>query len=519
MTARRLARAAAIVALFGVLSRLLGFVREIVLAAAFGATAATDSFVNSLLIVNSVAAILLYTLVTLVIPAFNAERSEHGTESAWRLMSALSAWVGALLIVLTSVALIWPQALASLYFLEPQREAQTADLIRIMAPALMLQGLSALLTALLQIHGRFAGPAAVGVAFNLGIILGIAAGFQQIGIAAAAWGVTAGATLQILLQIPQLLQIAREAGSRPAILHPRLGGVALLAIPVALASLLQQVNNFTDKLFAGTLEAGRVSALAYANALGQAPRAVLLLPLLTPLFPLIAKQVADGDEHLAVQAFRRAAGLLALLAVPITVLMAVYAPEIVQMAFGRGKCDLSCVEETAQPLAFYAFAVWGGFASLLLNRTLAAGGRQRQILWTTAITVGLTIVLDIILLGPLEQGGLALAAAIAVTVNALMLLVLVKRRFPRVSVRGLGVQALRLSACGAVAAVVAIGTELIVPTRETTGPVLFPIMAVKGLVVLAAYVAMTRLLAPGELAEGRRSVGALLGRRRRPAAS
>ena len=176
MTARRLARAAAIVALFGVLSRLLGFAREIILAAAFGTSAATDAFVNSLLIVNSVAAILLYTLVTLVIPAFSAERAEHGTASAWRLMSALSAWVGALLIALTSVALIWPEAIAAIYFLEPEREAETARLIRIMAPALLLQGLSALLTALLQIHGRFAGPAAVGVAFNAGIIAGVAAG-------------------------------------------------------------------------------------------------------------------------------------------------------------------------------------------------------------------------------------------------------------------------------------------------------------------------------------------------------
>jgi putative peptidoglycan lipid II flippase len=513
MTARRLARAAAIVALFGVLSRLLGFAREIILAAAFGASAATDAFVNSLLIVNSVAAILLYTLVTLVIPAFSAERAEHGTESAWRLMSALSAWVGALLIGLTGLALIWPEALASIYFLDSDREAETARLIRIMAPALLLQGLSALLTALLQIHGRFAGPAAVGVAFNAGIIAGVAAGWSTIGIAGAAWGVTAGATLQILLQLPQLAQIAREAGTRPRLLHPRLGSVAVLAIPVLLTSLVQQVNNYTDKLFASTLEAGRVTALAYANALGQAPRAAILLPLLTPLFPLIARLVAEGREGDAVQAFRRAAGLLAFVAVPITVLMAVYAQEVAQMAFGRGACDAACVDETASPLFWYAFAVWGGFASMLMNRTLAAGGRQREILWVTLVTVGVTIGLDLALLGPLQQGGLALATSIAVTANALMLLVLLRRRYPSLEVPPLGAQAARLVACGVVAAVVAVATEIVVPTRDLTSPRLFAIMAVKAVVVLLAYVVAARLLAPRELAEGRRSATSLVRRR------
>ena len=149
------------------------------------------------------------------------------------------------------------------------------------------------------------------------------------------------------------------------------------------------------------LEAGRVTALQFANTLGQAPRAALLLPLLTPLFPTIARLVAEGREGDALTAFRRAAGLLGFLAVPITVLMAVYAQEISQLAFGRGECNAECVDETAEPLFFYAFAIWSGFASMLMNRTLSAAHRQRAIMVATAITVVLTIVLDIILLNDL----------------------------------------------------------------------------------------------------------------------
>ncbi len=332
MTVGRLARAAAIVAIFGLVSRLLGFAREVVLAASFGATGATDAFVNSLLIVNSIAAILLYTLVTLIIPVFQRERAERGDDSAWRLVSALAVWAGGFLIVLCDGGGdLAGGASAALFQLDASRAAQTAELIRIMAPALALQGFSAIFTAMLQIHGRFAGPAAVGVAFNLGIIVGVVIGRGSIGIEAAGWGVVVGATLQVLLQLPQFWRLLRESRTRPALTHPGLGAVGLLALPVLGASILQQINNFTDKLFASSLEAGRVSALSFANALGQAPRVALLLPLLTPLFPLIARLVSEGREREALRAFRRVAGLLALVSIPMMVLLAVYSRETAQL--------------------------------------------------------------------------------------------------------------------------------------------------------------------------------------------
>jgi putative peptidoglycan lipid II flippase len=509
VTATRLARAATIVALFGLLSRVLGFAREAVLAAVYGASGATDAFVNSLLLVNSVAAVLLYTLVTLVIPVFQQERAARGEGSAWGLLLALSGWTGLGLIALASVAALWPEAPAALFRLDPGRAAATAELVRVMAPALALQGVSALFTALLQIHGRFAGPAAVGVAFNLGIIVGVVAGQGAIGIEAAAWGVSAGALLQVLLQLPQFRRLMRRVEVRPSFLHPRLGAVGLMALPVAAASLLQQVNNFTDKLFASSLEAGRVTALSYANALGQAPRALLLLPLLTPLFPLISRMVAEGRERDAVRTFERATGLLGLVAVPMSLLLAVYAQEVTQLAFGRGRCGAYCVEQTGAPLTWYALGVWAGFLSLLCNRTLSAANRTREIMLTTILVVVLTIALDIALLGPMEQSGLALAATIGVWVNALTLLWCLRRRFGALSVRRLGRQQARLWACGGVAAGVALLADLAYRTHGGEALDIAAPLTVKVALALAAYGVAARLLCPVELAHGGASLKAL----------
>jgi putative peptidoglycan lipid II flippase len=513
VSAGRLARAAAIVAVFGLVSRLLGFAREVVLASAYGATGLTDAYVNSLLIVNSVAAVLLYTLVTLIIPTFQSERADHGTDSAWRLVVALAVWVGGLLILLSAAVAIWPQAPAALFNLDPTREAATEELIRIMAPALALQGFSAIFTAMLQIHGRFAGPAAVGVAFNAGIIVGVAIGQGSIGIRAAAWGVVLGATLQVVLQLPQFWRLLREARARPAVMHPRLAAVGLLALPVVGASVLQQINSFTDKLFASTLDAGRVSALSFANALGQAPRVAILLPLLTPLFPLIARLISEGREGDALRAFRRVAGLLGLMAIPLMLLMAIYAQEVAQLAFQRGKCGEGCVDQINPPLVWYALGLWPAFGSLLLNRTLSAANKQRDILWTTIATVAITIVLDVILLGPMEQAGLALAATIGVYANALMLLSRMRRHFPAVPMRALAERQARVWIAAVAAAVVALALNLAFPTDDLGSVEMLPALIGKVAVATVVYVALASRLARAELTDAAGQLRALVGRR------
>ena len=519
MTAARVARAATVVALLGLASRLLGFLREIVLGAAYGTSAATDSFVNALFIVNTVAAVLLYALVTLVIPVFQQEQERAGDRSAWTLLSAIAAWTGIVLIGLTSIIAIWPQLPTALFHLDdPVRIADTEQLIRIMAPALAFQGFSALFTALLQVHGRFAGPAAVGVAFNLGIIVGIAIGHDSIGIEAAGWGVTIGAALQIILQLPQFVRVMRLGGGlRWTLVHPSLRGVGLLAMPVIGASLLQQVNGFTDRLFANSLEVGRTSALNFANALGSAPRTALLFPLLTPLFPVVARLMAERRERAALGAFQRAAGLLALVSIPISVFMAIYASEITRLAFQRGKFNAESVTQTAAPLVFYSLAIWGNFIGYLLNRTLSAANRAADIMVATTVSVVLTIGLDIVLLGPMEQAGLALASGIAVYVNTVMTLLYLRRHFPSLSLSTFGAQQARLVAAGGVAAGVWVLLDLAVPSDTGSWISVAVKLVVKGLVGLAAYVAAVRVLDPDSLADGRRSLASLIpGRRRSP---
>ena len=514
--ARGIARAAAVVALFGVLSRLLGFVREAVLSRTFGTQGAggaqADAFVNALFLVNTVAAVLLYALVTLVIPGFEQERAERGDASAWRLVWTIGSWVVLGLCGLGALFALWPEGPTALFGFSGDKAALMERLVRIMSAGLAMQGLSGLLTAVLQSQRRFVGPAAVGVAFNLGIILGLAIGGRSV--EAAAWGVVAGAGAQILLQLPQLVGVLRAASGRPALGHPRLRRIAVLAVPVLAASLLQQINGYTDKVFAGTLSDGRIAALNYANAAGSAPRTVLLVPLLAPLFPVIARLFADARYEESATAFHRAAGVLGLVSIPIGAFLMIYPREVAQVLFGGSRCDTTCVGDIAGPLRYYALAVWAAFLGYLVNRSLSAANRARDIMVATIVTVALTIALDLALIGPMEHRGLALATAIGIGVNTAITARMLTRRLPGLSLRRLGDQQLRLIACGACGAAAALALDRVVSSDNRSAGVALGLILLKGGVGLVVYVIAARLAARPVLAEGARALRAIVSRTR-----
>jgi len=513
------ARAAVIVAAFSLLSRILGLIREAVLSRVFGTTgtggAQADAYTNSLFIVNTVAAILLYALVTIVIPAFEHERRDRGEKSAWSLLWTISTWVSLGLIAAGAFMALWPEALTALFQMNPESSQVMTELVRIMSAGLALQGLSALLTAVLQSQRRFVGPAAVGVAFNLGIIAGLAIGGGTI--RAASWGVVAGAAAQVLLQLPQLIMVLRKApGGGFRFHHPRLRQITILAIPVIAASVLQQINGYTDKLFAGLLdEEGRVAALNWANQAGQAPRAMLLVPLLTPLFPAIARLVAQDQRTETARAFRRAADVMGLVSLPMTVLLLVYSNEISRVMFGGSQCGPDCVSDIAGPLRFYALGTWAAFIGYLHNRMLSAMNQTRAIMNATIITVVATVALDAALIGPMGLPGLALATSIGVILNTIITGWMVRRNLAELDLHDLALEQGRIAVAAAAGGIAALAVNPFIDTgHDGTLVDTLVLVSVKSLIGLLVFIVVAKLLAPVALREGAQAMRSVIGRRR-----
>lgn len=511
-----IARAALLVTAFTLISRVLGFLREAYLAGHFGTSAATDAFATSMMLVNSVAAVLAYTMVSVIIPAIERERHDQDEQSSWRLVWTVGTWVTIGLVAVAGVVGLWPGLVVAPFGFDPVRADLLRELVQIMAPALALQGITGLLTAVLQAQRKFLGPAVVGIAFNLGIIVALAI-FG--GIRAAAWGVVAGAVAQVLFQLPQLVGAMRELGvGRPQLSHPRLGAVLASAGPVSLASVLQQINSFSDKYFAAPLGAGQVSALNFAHAAGSLPRTTFLMPLLAPLFPVIARMAAERRHNDTAAAFHRTAGVLALVSLPLGAFMFMYADEVAKLMFGRGRCDSVCVGNIADPLRYLAIATWASFLGYLLNRAINAMNASRDIFTSTAISVVVVIGLDIVLVGPMGISGLALASTLGVFTSLIISLVQFKRILPQAGLRPLAVQQGRMLLAIALACGAAWLSNGFAPTADRPWRELLIPLAVKTLIGGAVFVIAMRVLAPAVLREGGAAVRGLVKRRSSEAA-
>ena len=249
-----------------------------------------------------------------------------------------------------------------------------------------------------------------------------------------------------------------------------------------------------------------------ARRAGSAPRTVLLVPLLTPFFPVISRMVAERRETEALSAFHRAAGVLSLVAVPMSVFLMLYPSEIARILFGGSRCGSSCVSDIADPLRFYALGVWGAFLGYLLNRSLSAANRARDIMVATVVTVAVTVALDLVLLGPMEQSGLALATSIGIYVNTVLTAWMLARRLPGLSLTGLANRQARLVACGAAGAAAALALDVVLSSDHRGVGATAALIVVKGLAALLVYVAALRVLAPPELVEGRRTFRAVFHR-------
>ena len=435
MSAGRLARAAAIVALFGLISRLLGFAREIVLAAAYGATRphrrvrqlAADRELG-----RGGAALHAGHAHHPDVPA-RARRPRHRQRVAARRgpggVGRRPADRAVRHRARSGRRRRPPSSTSTRRARRPPRSSSGS-----WRPALALQGFSAIFTAMLQIHGRFAGPAAVGVAFNAGIILAVVVGQSHIGIRGRRVGRgarrdAAGAAAAA----PVLAAAARGARA------PRGGPPAARGGGAARPAGGGRVGAPADQLV--HRQALRVDARARPRlrpelrqrpgpgAAGRDPPA--------PAHPALPPHRAPGlrgprgGRPARVPARRRPAGADG---------------DPADAAHGDlRRRDRPARVPARQVRASRASrrstrrssgtpsALWPAFGSLLLNRTLSAANKQRDILWTTVATVAITIILDLILLGPMEQAGLALAATIGVYANALMLLARMRRHFPALS--------------------------------------------------------------------------------------
>ena len=426
---------ATLIVMFGLAAAsLTGFVRQAVVAYQLGAGRAADVYLVAFAVPEFAFIALPIVLSPAFIPLFADCRLRAGETRAWRFGLRVAGALLAVLLLFTAVAGLG----APLYLgwlapgFSPRERAQAVQATRLMLPAISLMGLSTLAGAVLQVYRRFARPVLATAAYNLTFIITLLVAPLVWPVGRAAWGVTLGAAAALVLQLPLLWRhrpppTGRERESIP----PPTGGVrqvARLAGPLAAGYAVHHVILFVDRAMATSLGTGSVAALNYAYHLALVVGQLSGLAVSTVLFPRLAEQVASDDTAGARASLSGALRFVWAVGLPATCGLILLRAPIVRLLFEHGAFDQAATAAVSTPLIWYGLAVLADALCQPLWRVVYAQRSAWTVLAVNGLQTGIRLLGNLALTPTFGYNGLALSAALGLSVQAVVLWWLVRRR-------------------------------------------------------------------------------------------
>ena len=420
---------------YTMMSRVLGFVRDILIAAFMGAGPVADAFFVAFRLPNLFRRLFAEGAFNAAfVPLFAGRLETDGLAAAKRFAGQALAALVAILLPLTvaaEIAMPWlVPALAPGFLGDPVRYGMAVEMTRLTFPYLMFMALTALLGAMLNSLHRFAAAAAAPIVLNVVLIAAIAGlgGVLETPGHALSWGVAAAGVAQFLLLVVACRRNDALIELPVPRLTPDMRRLWALTAPGVMSAGVTQINIWVGTILASLLPGGAISYLYYADRVNQLPLGVVGVAVGVALLPLLTRQLRAGQADAAHDSQNRAVELSLLLTLPATAALLVIAEPIVAVLFERGAFGPTDSAATADALAAFA----AGLPAYVLIKALSPGFFAREDTVTPMkIAVASLIansLLSAILMWPFGHVGIALATAIAAWLNAGSLWWLLHRR-------------------------------------------------------------------------------------------
>lgn len=422
------------------LSKLLGFLRERMIATRFGASAETDAYNAAFGLPDFVyGTLILGSLLSVFIPVYIQHREKSQAEAFHVANSILN------LIVITFLAfglVLFVFAPHVVKLIAPGFDQGRLDLAvtmtRIISINVLLFGISNVLSGVLNASKRFFAFSIAPVLYNIGIVAGIIFFVPTMGVTGIAVGAVLGAVLHVLVQIPSV----RATGFRyRTVLDFRHGGVreiGRLILPRAFGQSATQVGQLVNIIIGSTLVVGSVTVFKWANNIQDLPITLIGVSLATVVFPIFSEAVARNDHRLFVENFSRVVRQIMFMIIPISVLFLLLRAQIVRVILGAGRFDWDATNLTANTLGFFALSFFAQALIPVLARSFYAFKDTKTPVKITLVTVVLGVIGSFMLGRGFSIGdwsfvglgvrGLALSYSISSLVGMLLLYATLRRR-------------------------------------------------------------------------------------------
>jgi putative peptidoglycan lipid II flippase len=459
-TNKAIAKSAGIIGFATLVSRVLGFVRDIIFAAFFGTGIYAQAFVVAFRIPN-----LLRDLIgegatnSAIVPVLVEELNQNGKESFWKLANILLNLMLVVLTVLTVIGFLFTRpivfAIAPGFFEDSFKFEATVALTRAIFPYLIFIGLTAYGMGVLNSIKHFTAPAYGTSLLNVALIICMFIWRQDIiGLAA---GVLLGGALQVLVQVPVLLKsgiIFSESG----FMHPQVKKILRLLIPRVFGSGVYQINVFISTVLASIgriVGEGAVAALYFSNRIMQLPLAIFAIALAQAALPTLSGHVVNKNE----EDFSRTMNFLLrgvfFLLLPASAGLIALSNPITKILLQRGAFGSYSTGITSSALFFYSFGLLAyGAIKVLVNGFYAMQDTKTPVK-VAAVSLLVNVVLSIMFMFKLRVGGLALANSLSGILNALVLFFMLKKKAGTLYEKMLVVSLIKITAASAITGIVA----------------------------------------------------------------
>jgi putative peptidoglycan lipid II flippase len=452
------ASAAFVIAMAGILSRVLGLLRDRILASHFGAGDMLDIYYAAFRVPDLIYNLLILgALSAAFIPVFTSLIAKDEEKEAWELVNVFLTTALIFLIIIAAIfAIFAPQFMKLITPGFPADKLQgVATLTRIMFLSPIFLGISGIFGGILNSFKRFLIYSLAPIMYNLGIIFGAVFLVKPFGIAGLAWGVVIGAFLHMLVQYPNVKMVGLKYFPHLNFKNKNLRRVITLMIPRTMGLAVTQINLLIVTIIASTLAAGSLSIFNFANNLQSFPIGIFAIPFALAVFPILSHHAARDERDVFVQNFSKTFRQILFFIIPASILILVLRAQIVRIVLGAGKFDWQDTIMTFQALGIFAVSLFAQATIPLLARSFYALHNTRVPFLTGIAGEAMNLAAALILSRHYGILGLVWAFSLSSIVNMFLLVFILRHKLENLDDRKIISVILKISLSALAAGLVA----------------------------------------------------------------
>ncbi len=416
--------------------KILGLIRESILALHFGASGSTDAFKIAFSIPDIFIAIFSAAIAQTFIPVYSDYIKAGNKRKTQNFLNSVFTSISIVSIAIVVIGIIASRMIVNI--IAPGFDGETkqaaALMTSIMFPGAIFMILANLSSAYLQAHEKYFSSSLMWYSYNICIILGLAV-FKGYGIKVAAYGAALGFVGMLLIQLPSMLKQGFKF--RPVIDFKNEGYLKIrqLVVPVLISSAFNQVYLIINRILGSNLSAGSISALDYAGRVGILVNTIIVVSIVNVIYPRLAKLESSPEKFRLL--FSRTMWLISVIMLPLVSLMFIFRGQIIYILFQRGAFTGKDTEITAAILGFLSLSIVGIAYREILNRAFFSLKDTRTPMINGIITILINIALNLIFIGFMGVYGLALGTSAASVISALMLFLRLRKKLGHINGRAI----------------------------------------------------------------------------------